>query len=170
MIAQNSSGWRGAGFLAARQRATAPLCFLLSSKALRLRRLEEWVLWREACAYEQYAMLRITVHEDGTVCRLELAGRLAGPWVAETEHTWRSSSCPDKQIEVDMRQVTAVDGAGRELLSAMHQAGARLVAQGVEMAALIEEITGKQPFDSTKQQRRRKKRSQGQRFPDQESK
>ena len=89
-------------------------------------------------------MLRVTVHEDGTVCRLELAGRLGGPWVAETEHAWRSSSCPDKQIEVDMRQVTAVDGAGRELLSAMHQAGARLVAQGVEMAALIEEITGKQ--------------------------
>ena len=114
-------------------------------------------------------MLRVTVHEDGTLCRLELAGRLGGPWVAETEHAWRSSSCPDKQIEVDMRQVTAVDGAGRELLSAMHQAGARLVAQGVEMSALIEEITGKQVSNSTERKPRRKKFSRRQTFPDQES-
>jgi hypothetical protein len=90
-------------------------------------------------------MLRVTVHEDGTVCRLELAGRLGGPWVAETEQAWRSSSCSDKQIEVDVRQVTGLDDAGRELLSAMHRAGARLVAEGVAMTALIEEITGKQP-------------------------
>ena len=118
-------------------------------------------------------MLRVTVHEDGTVCRLELAGRLGGPWVAETEHAWRSSSCPDKQIEVDMRQVTAVDGAGRELLSAMHQAGARLVAQGVEMAALVQEIageiTGKQPCNRIERQPRRKKFIRRPTFPDQES-
>ena len=98
-------------------------------------------------------MLRVTVHEDGTWCRLELAGKLGGPWVAETEHAWRSSSCPDKQIEVDMRQVTGVDDAGRELLSAMHQAGARLVAQGVAMMAVVEEITGKQHINGTKQSR-----------------
>jgi hypothetical protein len=30
----------------------------------------------------------------------------------------------------------------RELLASMHQAGARLVAQGVEMTALVEEIAG----------------------------
>ena len=89
-------------------------------------------------------MLRVTVYEDGTLYRLELAGRLGGPWVAETEQAWRSSSCSDKQIEIDMRQVTAVDDAGRDLLSAMHQAGARLVAEGVAMTALVEEITGKQ--------------------------
>ena len=51
----------------------------------------------------------------------------------------------DKQIEVDMREVTAVDAAGRELLAAMHQAGSRVVAEGVEMTALVDEITGKQP-------------------------
>jgi hypothetical protein len=30
-------------------------------------------------------MLRLTVHEDGTFCRLELAGRLAGPMVLEID-------------------------------------------------------------------------------------
>ena len=117
-------------------------------------------------------MLRVTVYDDGRLCRLELAGRLGGPWVAETEHAWRSSSCPDKQIEVDMRQVTAVDGAGRELLWAMHQAGARLVAEGVAMTTLVQEITGEitgqQPFNGAKRQPRRKKSGRRPTFPDQE--
>src|SRR5262245_23736014 len=91
-------------------------------------------------------MLRITVHEDGSVCRLKLEGRLGGPWVPETEKAWRSALCSaGKQIEIDMKEVTAIDDDGRELLASMHQAGARLVAQGVEMTALVEEIAGKQP-------------------------
>jgi len=30
-------------------------------------------------------MLRVTVHEDDAFCRLELAGRLAGPMVLEID-------------------------------------------------------------------------------------
>jgi hypothetical protein len=91
-------------------------------------------------------MLRITVVKDGSLCGLKLAGRLVGPWVPETENVWRSALCSaSKQIEIDMREVTAVDDDGRELLASMHQAGARLVAQGVEMTALVEEIAGTQP-------------------------
>ena len=29
-------------------------------------------------------MLRVTVHEDDAFCRLELAGRLAGPWCSKS--------------------------------------------------------------------------------------
>jgi hypothetical protein len=118
-------------------------------------------------------MLRITIHEDDGQCRLELAGRLGGPWVTETENVWRSAPCSGKEIEIDMRQVTAVDDAGRGLLSAMHQAGARLVAEGVAMTALVQEITGeitgKQPFNSTERQLRRKRLRRRSTFPDQES-
>ncbi len=53
-------------------------------------------------------------------------------------------------VEVDARQVTGVDEAGRKLLSTMHQAGARLIAEGVAMTALIEEITAKHPFTGSK--------------------
>jgi translation initiation factor 2 gamma subunit (eIF-2gamma) len=90
-------------------------------------------------------MLRITIHEDGRLCRLELAGRLCGPWVAETENVWRSEPCSGKEVEVDMREVTAVDGAGHELLAAMHQSGARLIAEGVEMKALVEDLIATRP-------------------------
>jgi hypothetical protein len=101
-------------------------------------------------------MLRITVHQDGGQCRLELAGKLGGPWVAETENVWRSAPCPGKEIEVDMREVTGVDEAGRELLTAMHKAGVCFTTLGVAMTSLIEEITGKQPLNCTERHRRRK--------------
>jgi hypothetical protein len=113
-------------------------------------------------------MLRITLHQDGRQCRLELAGKLCGPWVGETERVWHSESCSGKDIEVDMREVTGVDGAGRELLAAMHHAGARLIAKGVWMTALIEEIAGEQPFDGSKRERRSKNLPPRRVFPDQE--
>ena len=95
------------------------------------------------------------VHEDGSHCRLELAGRLCGPWVGETERVWRSAHVSGNDIEVDIRAVTGIDSAGRKLLAAMHHAGARLIAKGVWMTALIEEIIGEQSFDGTKRQQRR---------------
>src|SRR5271166_6215807 len=98
-------------------------------------------------------MLRITVHEQDAAWRLQLEGKLAGAWVPEAENIWRSAlgnsapgnsapdnSAPDnsapvggRSIEVDLTGVTAVDDAGERLLQEMHQAGARLKAQGVEM-------------------------------------
>ena len=86
-------------------------------------------------------MLRITIHEDGKVCRLELAGRLEGPWVAETENAWRFSLGADRKIEVDLRQLTGVDNAGRDLLAAIHRAGACLIVEGVWLTALIGDLT-----------------------------
>lgn len=94
-------------------------------------------------------MLRITVHKDGGQYRLELAGKLGGPWVTETASVWRSTPCAGKEIEVDLREVTGVDGAGRELLAAMHRAGAHFTAEGVAMTALIEEITGHSPLGTS---------------------
>ena len=89
-------------------------------------------------------MLRITIHEDGKVCRLELAGRLEGPWVAETEKAWRASLRPDRKFEVDLRQLTGVDDAGRDLLAAIHLAGACLIVEGVWLTALIGELNSEQ--------------------------
>src|SRR5437879_8507045 len=96
----------------------------LAVKPLCLWSLAGRQVWREACASQRRnSMLRITVHEEGRQCRLELAGRLCGPWVGETENVWRSARCSGKQIEVDMREVTGVDDAGRTLLAVMHQSG-----------------------------------------------
>jgi hypothetical protein len=85
-------------------------------------------------------MLRITVQERRTIRRMVLAGRLEGAWVALTEDTWRSTAIPGKRLEIDLGEVTWIDDAGRRLLEAMNQVGARLVAKGVAMEALVEEI------------------------------
>jgi ABC-type transporter Mla MlaB component len=109
-------------------------------------------------------MLRITLHQEGRQCRLELVGRLCGPWVGEAENAWRSAQCSTKEIEVDMRDVTGIDDAGRALLAAMHRAGARLIAKGLWMTALVDEITGERPFDGTKRLQRRKDLSHNEDF------
>jgi hypothetical protein len=102
-------------------------------------------------------MLRITIYDDGKVCRLELAGRLEGPWVAETENAWRFSLGPDRKIEVDLRQLTGVDNAGRDLLAAIHLAGACFIAEGVWMTALIGELSSQQACEGAVVQSSRKK-------------
>src|SRR5260370_21671822 len=91
-------------------------------------------------------MLQVTVHEDGTFCRLQLAGRLAGPWVLETEYAWRSALHSGRQIELDMRRLTGLDDTGRELLLVMNLAGGRLIVEGVLMKGIVEERTGDQPI------------------------
>lgn len=85
-------------------------------------------------------MLRITVHENDAIWSLNLSGKLAGPWVAETANVWRLAPPSGKRIEVDLNEVTGVDAAGRTLLDSMQQAGARLLATGVANRALIAEI------------------------------
>jgi hypothetical protein len=88
-------------------------------------------------------MLRITVQEDLTLWRLQLSGRLVGAWVAETENTWRAAPVSGRRVEVDLRELTWIDEAGRRLLQAMNQSGACFIAKGVAVEALVEEITGR---------------------------
>ena len=94
-------------------------------------------------------MLRITIHEDDKVSRLELAGRLEGPWVAETENAWRASLRSGRKIEVDLRQLMGLDHAGRALLATIQRAGACLVVEGVWLTALLEEVISGQSCEDT---------------------
>ena len=118
----------------------------LSIKPLALNRLQGSEIWRLECAslsgYRENEMLRITVQEDLTLWRLHLSGRLADAWVAETENAWHSAPVSGRRVEVDLREVTGIDDAGRRLLRAMNQAGACFFAKGVAMEALVEEIAG----------------------------
>jgi len=113
-------------------------------------------------------MLRITIHEDGKVCRLELAGKLEGPWVAETEKAWCASLRPDQKIEIDLRQLTSVDNAGRDLLAAFHRSGACLIVEGVWMTSLIGDLTS-QPCEGAVVQSSKKKLPRRQTSSEQES-
>ena len=84
-------------------------------------------------------MLRVTEQNEHGAWRLTLEGTLAGRWAAEAERVW-SGAPAEKPREVDLRGVTSVDRAGRDLLHRMHHDGASFVAEGVVMKALVEEL------------------------------
>jgi outer membrane protein len=98
-------------------------------------------------------MLRITIHENEKNRRIELAGTIAGQWVIELEKAWLSGLSPGKQTELDMRDVTSLDIDGRQLLERMHSCGVRLVASGVAMTALVNEIGGTASSPSARHRR-----------------
>ncbi len=88
-------------------------------------------------------MLRITVHEDATTCRLALEGRLTGAWVAELEQCWRGTrpGCCRKPLVVDLTGLDSVDAAGKYLLMLIHARGAKFIATTLIMQELVREIT-----------------------------
>lgn len=87
-------------------------------------------------------MLKITAQREAGVLRVELEGRLAGPWVKELEHCWRSTAGPQPSdpVRVDLTSVTFIDTAGKELLKAMHRDGVELVATGCLNRCIVETI------------------------------
>ena len=87
-------------------------------------------------------MLRITVHNDPDLLTFQLEGRLAGPWVPELADCWQKTLVrrPTAPVRIDLRGVTFVDDAGKELLAHLHTQRAELIAGGCLMKAVVAEI------------------------------
>ena len=87
-------------------------------------------------------MFRITTGGADGELVLTLEGYLTGACVQELETCWRTvtGQAPGARLRVDLTGLWRVDAAGRDLLSEMHRAGARLVAKGCVMPVLVREI------------------------------
>jgi hypothetical protein len=87
-------------------------------------------------------VLRITTDMTQGAATLILEGRLAGIWVSELERCWHTvrAARPGQSICIDMRSLTFVDAAGKQLLADMYKFGADLVASGCWMKSVVEEI------------------------------
>jgi anti-anti-sigma regulatory factor len=87
-------------------------------------------------------MLRIDVIDEPESASLTLAGKLKGQWVRELEKCWQSaiSDDPRHSVIVNLAAVNFIDSDGKELLGRMHRNGARLVATGCLMKAIVAEI------------------------------
>jgi hypothetical protein len=89
-------------------------------------------------------MLKITVYDIPTSCRLQLEGKIEGAWITAVENTLRFAPQRDsgKHLEIDLTDVTSVEEVGKPLLTPMPRLGAHFIAAGAVMKALIQEITG----------------------------
>ena len=89
-----------------------------------------------------HTMLRITTEKKRGKTVLSVEGRLAGPWVAALEQSWRERTAGEK-FSVDLCAVSFIDAAGKTLLKEIHQQGGKLIAQGCLNEAIVEEISGR---------------------------
>jgi hypothetical protein len=87
-------------------------------------------------------VLKITVMETPTERRWVVQGRLVGPWVSELRTTWkRAHRGQDNRIcTIDLNDVTFIDKGGERLLRAMSKQGAKLMAGGIYIKHLLEQL------------------------------
>jgi ABC-type transporter Mla MlaB component len=88
-------------------------------------------------------MLRVTVNKDGSAEVWELEGRVSGEWVTELGRLWRERVHQTEhpaEVKVNLKAVSYIDPAGKELLAEMRRQGAEIKGCGCMVRAFVEEI------------------------------
>jgi anti-anti-sigma regulatory factor len=87
-------------------------------------------------------MMKIEIQEAAGQVILRIEGRLAGAYVPELEKSWQTawSAWPSHQISVDLKHVTCVDRAGRDLLQSMYRRGVEFLRAGLAVQDILEQI------------------------------
>jgi anti-anti-sigma regulatory factor len=87
-------------------------------------------------------VLKITMTETATDRRWIVQGLLVGPWVNELRTTWkRAHRSQDKRAcIIDLNDVTFIDKSGERLLRAMSRKGAQLIARGLYVKHVLEQM------------------------------
>jgi anti-anti-sigma regulatory factor len=87
-------------------------------------------------------MLKITITETTAERRWIVQGRLVGPWVSELRTTWKKAHrSQDKRVcIIDLNEVTFIDKSGERLLRAMSKKGAQLIASGLYVKHVLEQM------------------------------
>ena len=85
-------------------------------------------------------MIRITTHDEQSITRLFLEGKLAGEAVGELERCWSAVSASKATVSIDLTAVSFIDNKGKQLLTKMFEKGTRLVSKGLMAKCFIEEI------------------------------
>jgi hypothetical protein len=91
---------------------------------------------------EEVDVLKITMTETPAERRWVVEGRLVGPWVSELRTAWKRTHVgQDKRIcIIDLNDVTFIDKGGERLLRALAKKGAQLIAAGVYIHHVLEEV------------------------------
>jgi ABC-type transporter Mla MlaB component len=88
------------------------------------------------------AMLKVTIKQADSAETWELEGKLSGDWVKELERCWKERSSPaGVSLHVQLKAVSYIDAAGKQLLTEMHGRGVEIRGCGCMTKAVVEEIT-----------------------------
>lgn len=99
-------------------------------------------------------MLKISREEVRGWATLLLEGALAGLWVHELRQHWWGTRMSSDRIIIDLKHVTIIDDAGRELLEEMHAAGTQLRGSGVMTNYILQQIEEKNSREKRSQHER----------------
>jgi hypothetical protein len=89
-------------------------------------------------------MLRSCIPDGRSTLCFELAGPLGSDDVGESKKAWRTATCVagNKAPVIDLSLLTAIDGAGRRLLSRYNAGKIRFVASSGRAGTFAEAIAG----------------------------
>jgi hypothetical protein len=87
-------------------------------------------------------MMKVEINELDHALILQVEGRVAGAFVPELEHCWNGARAnqPGWKISVDLKNVTCVDRAGRNLLQVMHSNGVEFLRAGMAIQDILEQV------------------------------
>jgi len=87
-------------------------------------------------------VLKITIMETATERRWIVQGSLVGPWVSELRTTWKRAlrSHDKRACIIDLNDVTFIDKSGERLLRAISKKGAQLIAGGMYVKHVVEQL------------------------------
>ena len=97
-------------------------------------------------------MLRISVVDSRTECRLVLEGKLIAPWVAELRRAWEAvnQEIKGRALVVDLGNVAVISQEGENALLELMNEGAKFRCSGVLTKHVIQELRRRSKRDSTK--------------------
>jgi hypothetical protein len=97
-------------------------------------------------------MLRISVVDSRTECRLVLEGKLIAPWVAELRMAWEAvnQEIKGRALVVDLGNVAVISQEGENALLELMNEGAKFRCSGVLTKHVIQELRRRSKRDSTK--------------------
>jgi anti-anti-sigma regulatory factor len=87
-------------------------------------------------------MLRITIHDQPRVLKIQLEGMLTGQWLQELEACWLTAMArqPEPSLLADLTGVTFTDDAGKACLATMHRQGVQFISDDCMTNAIVDEI------------------------------
>lgn len=87
-------------------------------------------------------MLKVTIKQEDNAETWELEGKLSGDWVKELERCWKERrSANGIPLQIQLKTVSYIDAAGKQLLTQMHGRGVEIIGCGCMTKAVVEEIT-----------------------------